>query len=186
MASQRPRGLHSHPSHSSPPAAAPDPRPVRRNLFQAQLSRRPPISRSGDPVRTAPTLSRSTSASASVTSGASTLVLGNGGFDLSGGGGGGIVVRGEDEFEVGDPVGMLLEGRGEEGVEEEEEEGGGGVEKERQRVADAVKHHLRDRNRAPSEPAELLEAVRGVLRGKVAQLGEDEWMYEAESEVGLR
>ena len=58
---------------------------------------------------------------------------------------------------------------------------------ERQRVADAVKHHLRDRNRAPSEPAELLEAVRGVLRGKVAQLGEDDWMYEAESEeAGLR
>lgn len=49
-----------------------------------------------------------------------------------------------------------------------------------------MKHHLRDRNRAPSEPAELLEAVKGVLRGKVAQLGEDEWMYEAESEVGLR
>jgi hypothetical protein len=58
---------------------------------------------------------------------------------------------------------------------------------ERQRVADAVKHHLRDRNRAPSEPAELLEAVRGVLRGKVAQLAEDDWMYEAENEeVGLR
>jgi hypothetical protein len=50
-----------------------------------------------------------------------------------------------------------------------------------------VKHHLRDRNRAPSEPAELLEAVRAVLRAKVAQLAEDEWMYEAESEeMGLR
>jgi hypothetical protein len=61
-----------------------------------------------------------------VTSG-STLVLGSGGgFDLSGGGGGGggggIVVRdASGEFEVGDPVGMLLEGRGEEEGGEEEE-----------------------------------------------------------------
>lgn len=61
------------------------------------------------------------------------------------------------------------------------------VAEERQRLADAVKHHLRDRNRAPSEPAELLDAVRAVLRAKVTQLSEDEWMYEAESEdVGLR
>lgn len=50
-----------------------------------------------------------------------------------------------------------------------------------------MKHHLRDRNRAPSEPAELLDAVRAVLRAKVTQLAEDDWMYEAESEdVGLR
>ena len=49
-----------------------------------------------------------------------------GGFDLSGGGGGGIVVRdAEGEFEVGDPVGMLLEGRGEEGGEDEEGVGAG-------------------------------------------------------------
>lgn len=48
-----------------------------------------------------------------------------------------------------------------------------------------MKHHQRGRNRAPSEPAELLEAVRAVLRAKVAHLAEDEWMYEAEGE-GLR
>lgn len=40
------------------------------------------------------------------------------------------MVRGEEEFEVGDPVGMLLEGRGEGEGEEEEEEGGGGAESE--------------------------------------------------------
>jgi len=59
-------------------------------------------------------------------------------------------------------------------------------EKERQRLADAVKHHQRDRNRAPSEPAELLEAVRASLRAKVAALAEDNWMYEREEEPVIR
>jgi len=74
------------------------------------------------------------------------------------------------------------------GCEEEaegEEEGREG-EKERQRLADAVKHHTRDRNRAPSEPAELLDAVRTSLRAKVAALVEDNWMYEAEQEQVVR
>jgi len=66
-----------------------------------------------------------------------------------------------------------------------EEEGREG-QKERQRLADAVKHHTRDRNRAPSEPAELLEAVRSSLRAKVAALAEDNWMYEAEQEQMTR
>ena len=57
---------------------------------------------------------------------------------------------------------------------------------ERQRLAEAVKCHQRDRNRAPSEPAELLEAVRAVLRAKTAQLGEDEWMFEGEEGEVLR
>ncbi len=75
---------------------------------------------------------------------------------------------------------------------------------ERQRLADAVRHHQRDRNRAPSEPAgkrkssairtlntdrrlaELLEAVRASLRAKVAALAEDNWMYEAEDEPTIR
>ncbi len=65
-----------------------------------------------------------------------------------------------------------------------------------------MKHHQRDRNRAPSEPAggkfhiyidnsililaELLEAVRASLRAKVAALAEDNWMYEAEEEQIVR
>ncbi len=74
---------------------------------------------------------------------------------------------------------------------------------ERQRLADAVKHHQRDRNWAPSEPAgkyfdtslenrivtpveELLEAVRASLRAKVAALADDNWMYEAEDDTVLR
>lgn len=68
----------------------------------------------------------------------------------------------------------------EEGADEKEDE------KERQRLADAVKHHQRDRNRAPSEPAELLEAVRSSLRAKVAALAEDNWMYEAEDNSLIR
>lgn len=74
---------------------------------------------------------------------------------------------------------------------------------EKQRLADAVKHHQRDRNRAPSEPVgelyppsryppslilrtELLEAVKASLRAKTAALGDDNWMYEAEEEVMMR
>jgi hypothetical protein len=55
-------------------------------------------------------------------------------------------------------------------------------EKERVRLVEAVKAHVRQRERAPSEPAELLEAVRAVLRGKVRALEEDEWMFEGEEE----
>jgi hypothetical protein len=75
-------------------------------------------------VRAPPVLSRSTSATASAGTGtsASTLVLGSRReFDLSGD----IVIRDSNgEFDVGDPVGMLLEGRegGEEVGEEEDEE----------------------------------------------------------------
>jgi hypothetical protein len=76
------------------------------------------------------------------------------------------------------------------------------VTEERQRLADAVKHHQRDRIRAPSEPAgrlsivrshsklmiiaELLEAVRASLRAKVAALAEDNWVYEREEEPVIR
>lgn len=133
MGSTRPRTLAPHSPPLEPPAGPTRP-PVRRNLFQSHLSRRPPItsSHSGDPVRApAPlasidTRSRSISASASVdtsvSTSASTLVLGSGhDFDLCGD----IVIRDSNgDFEVGDPVEMLLEGRGEEeeaGDEEEDE-----------------------------------------------------------------
>jgi hypothetical protein len=46
---------------------------------------------------------------------------------------------------------------------------------------------MRDRNRRLSEPAELLEAVKAVLRANVARLGDDDWMYDAEeSEHNIR
>lgn len=60
------------------------------------------------------------------------------------------------------------------------------VAEERQRLAEAVKHHQRDRNRAPSEPAELLEAVRASLRQKTIALADDNWKFEAEEDPVLR
>ncbi|EPE34131.1 UPF0220 protein [Glarea lozoyensis ATCC 20868] len=131
---------------------------VRRNLFHHQLSRRPTTS--------------STSTSAE------TLHLDaneNDDMDNSD-----IVIRNQNgEFEIGDPPMQSFD---------ESEEGGGDTiddEKERQRLKEAVKHH-RDRNRAPSEPAELLEAVRASLRTKVMNLAEDNWMYEPEEEAPVR
>lgn len=85
------------------------------------------------------------------------------------------------DFEIGEPgISFLEEGDGEGG-----ERDGGDDEKEK-RLVDAVKLHQRDRNRAPSEPAELLEAVKASLRCKVAALSEDNWMYEAEEDDPAR
>lgn len=102
---------------------------------------------------------------------------------------GDIVIRDRNgEFDIGGvPLGLdqMMGGFGD---GEEGEEGDGEIvgcsaedfeEKERQRLAEAVKHHCRDRNRAPSEPVELLEAVRASLRAKMVALGEDSWMYES-------
>ncbi|RDW89528.1 UPF0220 protein [Coleophoma cylindrospora] len=131
---------------------------VRRNLFHQHLSRRPTTS--------------STSTSAE------TLRL-----DLEPDSGtSDIVIRDKNgDIQICDPPLQSLD---------ETEDGAMGDahedEKERQRLADAVRHHQRDRNRAPSEPAELLEAVKTSLRNKTAALVEDNWMYEAEDEVLLR
>jgi len=133
---------------------------VRRNLFHQHLSRRPTTSSTST---SAETLRLDTEAE-SDTSGSD------------------IVIRDKNgEFEVEGPD--LRMGCEEEGVGDEEGREG---EKERQRLADAVKHHTRDRNRAPSEPAELLDAVRTSSRAKVAALAEDNWMYEAEEEQVMR
>jgi len=127
---------------------------VRRNLFHQHLSRRPTTS--------------STSTSAE------TLRLDVDTEPESSD----IVIRdGNGDFEIGDPPLQSLD-EPEERVQGEAQED----EKERRRLADAVKHHQRDRNRAPSEPAELLEAVKSSLRAKVSALSEDNWMYEAEEE----
>ncbi|KAI9859353.1 MAG: hypothetical protein M1813_006690 [Trichoglossum hirsutum] len=75
-------------------------------------------------------------------------------------------------------------------------------EKEDARLAEAVKHHSRDRNRQPTGKVaniqtlapkdvmlnnfffnggvELMAAVQASLRSKAASLQEDNWMYEAE------
>ncbi|KAL3427096.1 hypothetical protein PVAG01_00605 [Phlyctema vagabunda] len=98
---------------------------VRRNLFHQHLSRRPTTS--------------STSTSAE------TLRL-----DLEPESGtSDIVIRDKNgDIQICDPPLQSLD---------EHEDGASGdghdEEKERQRLADAVRHHQRDRNRAPSEPA---------------------------------
>uniref|UniRef100_A0A8H7TSV3 Uncharacterized protein n=1 Tax=Bionectria ochroleuca TaxID=29856 RepID=A0A8H7TSV3_BIOOC len=55
--------------------------------------------------------------------------------------------------------------------------------RERQRLADAVKHHQINSSSMAEQPEELLEAVRASLRAKVAALSEDNWMYEPEEQV---
>ncbi|OIW30075.1 hypothetical protein CONLIGDRAFT_356802 [Coniochaeta ligniaria NRRL 30616] len=124
---------------------------VRRNLFQSQLTRRP-------------TASSSTSAE--------TLRLDADAPSESED----IVVRDKDgEVELGDPPTPPMDD-----PEDEVPDAGHEHEKERQRLAEAVKQHQIDQNSVPAQPEELLEAVRASLRAKVAALAEDNWMYEKE------
>lgn len=115
---------------------------VRRNLFHQHLSRRPTTS--------------STSTSAE------TLRLDNE-HDL---GTSDIVIRDKNgDFDIGDPPMQSLDEPEEGGqVDAQEDESllsvhdkgimkADSIAEERQRLAEAVKHHQRDRNRAPSEPA---------------------------------
>jgi len=56
-------------------------------------------------------------------------------------------------------------------------------ERERQRLAEAVKQYQIDRAGGvppQAEDIELLEAVKASLRAKVAALSEDNWMFERE------
>jgi hypothetical protein len=70
---------------------------------------------------------------------------------------------------------------------------------ERQRLAEAVKHHQMHRHAMTEQPegatwpylcyshrinatSELVEAVRASLRAKVAALAEDNWMFEPEEQ----
>lgn len=134
---------------------------VRRNLFQSQLTRRP-----------TPTNSSSSAASAS----AETLRLGDVEVlsDTSD-----IVLRDKDgEFEVGDPPTPPDDGLDDGGAPDEAQEN----ERERQRLAEIVKHHQINHNRTPEQPEEVLEALRASMRAKMAVLAEDNWMYEPEEQ----
>ncbi|RDL35004.1 UPF0220 protein [Venustampulla echinocandica] len=148
---------------------------VRRNLFHHQLSRRPTTSSTSTSAETV----RLDVEHESDTSD--------------------IVIRDKNgEFEIGDPPMQSFDEQEEGGNDDTHEDqskkqshsrrrpSADGGEEERQRLADAVKHHQRDRNRAPSEPAELLEAVRSSLRTKVAALADDNWMHEAEADPTIR
>jgi len=132
---------------------------VRRNLFHQHLTSRRPTTSSTS--TSAETLRLDTEAESETSD---------------------IVIRDKNgDYELGDPPIPPLDDQEEPDANDEHDD-----EKERQRIADAVKHHQRDRNRAPSEPAELLDAVKASLRAKVAALADDNWMYEAEDDISQR
>ncbi|CAH0053289.1 unnamed protein product [Clonostachys solani] len=90
-----------------------------------------------------------------------------------------IVVRDRHgEIEFGEPPSPDLEDDEELPLDDQQE-----TEQERQRLADAVKHHQINSSSMAEQPEELLEAVRASLRAKVAALSEDNWMYEPEEQV---
>lgn len=125
-------------STSSSSRAAPG---VRRNLFHQHLSRRPTTSSTSTSTETLRLDIEPESDSSE------------------------IVIRDKNgEYEIGDLPMTAYDDEHEEGDAQDDEKseytfwGFGGVDadvgiEERQRLADAVKHHQRDRNRAPSEPA---------------------------------
>lgn len=94
-----------------------------------------------------------------------------------------IVVRDKNgEVELDEPPTLVVDDPDEIALDMRQEN-----EKERQRLADAVKHHqnIVNQNSVPAQPEELFEAVRASLRAKVAALSEDNWMYEKEDEPRL-
>ncbi|KAG6010756.1 hypothetical protein E4U21_004144 [Claviceps maximensis] len=89
-----------------------------------------------------------------------------------------IVVRNQHgEIELGDPPTPVFEETDEQAEDRHE------MEKERQRLAEAVKHHSVNSSSVPNQPEELLDAVRTSLRAKVTALAEDNWMFEPEDQL---
>ncbi|EFQ27904.1 uncharacterized protein GLRG_03048 [Colletotrichum graminicola M1.001] len=185
-------------SRQAPPPGAPR-RQVRRNLFQG-LTRRPtgPTGASA-----AATTTSAGGAGGIVSAAAAGAGSGNGMAVATGGGsssgasaetlrldvdvlsdGGGapveIVVRDEHgEVELGELPTLVFDEADEVAATDDREESN----KERQRLAEAVKQHQVNHTAIREQPEELLEAVRVSLRAKVAALAEDNWMYEAEPEL---
>lgn len=144
---------------------------VRRNLFQSQLTRRPTA---GSTSTSAETLHSDVDILSDTSE---------------------IVVRDKHgEIELGDLPTPIMEDEDELPLDHRQE-----CEKERQRLAEAVKHHQMHRHAMTEQPEgatwaclcyshrinaalELLEAVRASLRAKVAALAEDNWMFEPEEQ----
>ncbi|KAI0005169.1 hypothetical protein F4779DRAFT_633571 [Xylariaceae sp. FL0662B] len=125
---------------------------VRRNLFQSQLTRRPTPTSSNNSAETL-------RLDVDVLSESSEIVI----RDKNG------------EFEVGDPPTPPLDDPDEGALDDAQEN-----ERERQKLAEAVKHHQINHHRTPAQPEEVLEALRASMRAQVAALAEDNWMYESE------
>ncbi|KAK2004537.1 hypothetical protein LX36DRAFT_744762 [Colletotrichum falcatum] len=177
-------------SRQAAPPGAPR-RQVRRNLFQG-LTRRP-TGPTGAPAAAA----TSSAGGAGGIASAAVAMAGGGGGSSSGGsaetmrldvdvlsdGGGApveIVVRDEHgEVELGELPTLVFDEIDEAAATDDREESN----KERQRLAEAVKQHQVNHTAIREQPEELLEAVRASLRAKVAALADDNWMYEAEPEL---
>ncbi|ORY71623.1 uncharacterized protein BCR38DRAFT_480123 [Pseudomassariella vexata] len=128
---------------------------VRRNLFQSQLTRRPTpaSSNSAETMRF----------DIDVLSEADTSE---------------IVIRDQNgEVQVGDPPAPSDDEAEVEALDDAQEN-----ERERRKLAEAVKHHQINHNRAPAELEEVLETLRASMRAQVAALAEDNWMYEPEEQ----
>ncbi|RYP29181.1 hypothetical protein DL767_006874 [Monosporascus sp. MG133] len=179
-----PHVVRPGPSRAARPAA--NTAGVRRNLFQSQLmSRRPtPTTTMAGATATGAGAGATLSASASASS-ASGETLRLDGIDVltdedetSE-----IVVRDKNgEFEVRDPPTPPLD-------DPAAEEEGGALdeaqenERERHRLAEAVRHHQMNHNRTHVQPEEVLEVLRASMRAQVAALAEDNWMYEPEEQA---
>ncbi|KAI1636411.1 hypothetical protein F4809DRAFT_641518 [Biscogniauxia mediterranea] len=163
---------------------------VRRNLFQSQLTRRP------TPTTTGPS-SSSSSAGAGANhhgSSASSGDCSNNNNNNSNNSNKAaaaaaallrldvevlsdtseIVIRDKNgDFEMGDPPTPPLEDLDEVVLDDAQEN-----ERERQKLAETVRHH--QINRTPAQPEEVLEALKASMRAQVIALAEDNWMYEPE------
>ncbi|KAI9149230.1 UPF0220 domain protein [Paramyrothecium foliicola] len=143
---------------------------IRRNLFQSQLTRRPTASSSNS--------TETLRLDVDVLSESSE-----------------IVVRDEHgEIELGDPPTPILEDPDEVPADDRQETesvfapltevpSAYAITEERQRLAEAVRHHQVNHATVPDQPEELLEAVKASLRAKVAALADDNWMYEPEEQT---
>ncbi|KAI9832082.1 MAG: hypothetical protein M1826_002410 [Phylliscum demangeonii] len=60
------------------------------------------------------------------------------------------------------------------------EENESSKEKDREKLAEAIRLHLKDRNRRLTDPTELLTAVHQNLRDVAASIKDDNWMFEAD------
>ncbi|KAI1339057.1 hypothetical protein F5Y15DRAFT_92712 [Xylariaceae sp. FL0016] len=185
-----PRGAHLQSQSQSqaqsqpqPQTYGPNPPNVRRNLFQSQLTRRPTptSSNSAETLRlgdnnacAAPAAHASSHSNSGSQRSDSVEVLSETATNDTSD----IVIRDQNgEFEVGDPPTPPLDDPDEVAAVDEAQES----ERERRRLADAVRQHY-NHTRRPAHPEEVLEALRASMRAKVAALAEDNWMYEPEEE----
>ncbi|KJZ74206.1 hypothetical protein HIM_06437 [Hirsutella minnesotensis 3608] len=146
---------------------------VRANLFRGQLTRRPTASSS--------TSAETVRLDVDVLSDSSEIVVRNQ----------------QGEIELGDPPTPTVDEHDEQAEDRQE------TERERQRLAEAVKRHaMVSHSSVPDQPEgkglpkpqrkeatvltrkkELLEAVRADLRAKVNALADDNWMFEPEEQT---